>query len=114
MSNTPSTKKNDGHDIPLWTARKARLWLLSELDEHAIVDMDQLKRYTGFDLIPVRSHNQNEMSYFYAPPIRFSINNVLQLKGSREASVIRRIRAKSKESETSWHQQKKRREKIEC
>jgi phage/plasmid-associated DNA primase len=87
-------KKRDGHDIPLWTARKARLWQLSELDEHAIVDMDQLKRYTGFDLIPVRTHNQHEMSYFYAPPIRFSINNVLQLKGSREASVIRRIRAK--------------------
>jgi phage/plasmid-associated DNA primase len=87
-------KKNNGHDIPLWTARKARLWLLSELDENAIVDMDQLKRYTGFDLIPVRTHNQQEMSYFYAPPIRFSINNVLQLKGSREASVIRRIRAK--------------------
>ena len=87
-------KKRDGHDIPLWTARKARLWQLSELDENAIVDMDQLKRYTGFDLIQVRTHNQNEMSYFYAPPIRFSINNVLQLKGSREASVIRRIRSK--------------------
>ena len=87
-------KKKDGHDINLWTARKARVWLLSEMNEGENIDMEQFKRMTGSDPIAVRTHQQKEMTYIMAPPIRISLNHLPVLKGNKEESLQRRIEAK--------------------
>jgi phage/plasmid-associated DNA primase len=87
---TKYTVRN-GHDISLYSARRARRWQLSELNEQDILDTEQFKRYTGNDLIEMRTHQQKEMEYRIAPPITFSLNNPIRMAGSNERSMQRRV-----------------------
>jgi phage/plasmid-associated DNA primase len=87
-------KIRDGHDINLWSARKARMWIFSELQDGEAIDMEQFKRYSGSDPIPARTHHQKEMSHFLAPPLFIYFNHLPKLKNNKEKNVIRRVRAK--------------------
>ena len=82
----------NGHDIALYSGRKARRWQFSEFHEADVLDTEQFKRYTGNDPIPMRTHQQKEMEYHIAPPITFSLNNPIRISGHTQRSIVRRVR----------------------
>ena len=63
---------------------------MSEFEENDELDVNQFKRYTGNDSIPVRTHQQKEMEYIIAPPITFSLNSFLKMDTTGN-SMKRRI-----------------------
>ena len=88
---TKYTVRN-GHDISLYSGRKARRWQCSELNKNDVLDTEQFKRFTGNDPIEMRTHHQKEMEYHTAPPITFSLNNPLKMAGNKQQNMKRRVR----------------------
>jgi phage/plasmid-associated DNA primase len=81
----------NGHDISLYTARKARRWIVSELEEHDVLDTGELKKFSGGDLIPIRTHNQKTMEFITAPPVTCTSNYVLKIKNANQRWFVRRF-----------------------
>ena len=85
-------KQKNGHDISLWTNRKKRRWIVSELNESDKLDIAEFQKFTGGDKFDVRTHHQTEMKYITAPPIEFSANFVINMGNhGKQRSMARRV-----------------------